>query len=82
MLYTLLATVFIMSDKMNFANTITEIDLGSMSSSVMNDCYKYGMTWGCDINCPVLQSGKCELKDDDNKELYQEYLDELSVNGG
>lgn len=78
----MLATVFIMSDKMNFANTITERDLGAMASSVMSDCEKYGMTWGCDINCPVLQRGECELKDAENKELYQEYLDELSVNGG
>jgi len=63
-----------MKDKMNFAKTITEIDLGAMASSVMNDCYKYGMTWGCDVNCPVLQRGECELKDDDNKELYEEYI--------
>jgi hypothetical protein len=62
--------------KMNFANTITEMDLGAMASSVMTDCEKYGMTWGCDTGCPVLRAGKCELKDDENKELYQEYLSE------
>jgi len=63
-------------EKMNFANTITEIDLGAMASSVMTDCEKYGMTWGCNTGCPVLRAGKCELKDDENKELYQEYLSE------
>lgn len=40
----------------------------------MTGCERYGMTWGCDIDCPVLQSGNCELKDSENKELYQEYL--------
>jgi len=63
-------------EKMNFANTITEMDLGAMASSVMTDCEKYGMTWGCNTGCPVLRAGKCELKDDENKELYQEYLSE------
>lgn len=38
----------------------------------MNDCERYGMTWGCDTGCPVLRSGKCELKDDENKELWEQ----------
>ena len=25
----------------------------------MTDCFKYGSNNGCDINCPVLQSGDC-----------------------
>lgn len=24
-----------------------------------NDCYKYGINSGCDINCPVLRDGEC-----------------------
>ncbi len=40
----------------------------------MTRCERYGMTWGCRIECPVLQSHECELKDSNNKELYQEYL--------
>lgn len=59
---------------MDFANTIVELDLGVMASCVMSDCEKYGMIAGCDINCPVLQAGKCELQNDENKGLYQEYL--------
>lgn len=56
-------------DKIAFANTLADtVFIG------MNACYRYGMTWGCDIDCPVLQAGECELKDSDNKELYQEYL--------
>ncbi len=60
--------------KSGFANTITELDLGTTAASIMTDCERYGMTWGCDIDCPVLQSGKCELQDTDNKELYKQYL--------
>ena len=40
----------------------------------MSDCYKYGMTYGCDVDCPVLKSGNCELQDTDNKELYKEAI--------
>lgn len=50
-----------MSNKMIFADTITEMDLGAMASSVMSDCEKFGMTWGCRPDCPVFQSGECNL---------------------
>lgn len=43
----------------------------------ITECEKYGMTWGCDIDCPVLQRGECELKDSENKKLYEEYLNEI-----
>lgn len=59
-----------MSD-LSFAKTITEQDLGVMASTVMNDCFKYGMTYGCNEDCPVLIAGKCELQDSDNKNLYE-----------
>ena len=59
--------------KDSFAHTITGLDNGLPKG--MTDCERYGMTWGCDIDCPVLQRGECELKDDENKELYQEFLD-------
>lgn len=26
-----------------------------------NECERYGMTWGCDEECPVLNKGNCEL---------------------
>jgi hypothetical protein len=60
--------------KLEFAKAITEQDLGVTASSVMSDCYKYGMTYGCDVECPVLKSGNCELQDTDNKELYKEAI--------
>ena len=59
---------------MTFARTITEMDLGVTASSVMTDCEKYGMTYGCNTECPVLIAGKCELQDSDNKELYEEAM--------
>lgn len=64
------------TEKTDFANTITHWDLGSTASSVMNDCYKHGMTYGCTIDCPQLLAGLCELKDTDNKELYKEAMNQ------
>jgi hypothetical protein len=52
-------------DKQTFANTLADtVYLG------MSQCERYGMTWGCDVDCPVLREGNCELKDSENKELY------------
>lgn len=45
-----------------FADTINE--LGSNTFLGMSECEKYGMTWGCNEDCPVLQEGKCELYED------------------
>jgi hypothetical protein len=56
-------------NKIAFANTLSDtVFIG------MNQCERYGMTWGCDTDCPVLRAGKCELKETDNKELYEEML--------
>jgi hypothetical protein len=60
-----------MSNKLNFANTIN----GELSKH-MTECENYGITWGCDIDCPVLQAGNCELKNSDNAKLYKEFLNE------
>lgn len=61
-----------MDSKFEFASTLADtIYLG------MSDCYRYGMCWGCDIECPVLQSGKCELQNTENKYIYEEYLSTL-----
>ena len=56
-------------NKSMFANTLADTISLSMSG-----CERYGMTWGCDIDCPVLNAGECELKDDENKELYEQAL--------
>jgi len=64
-----------MEHKSAFANTLADTIFIGMTA-----CERYGMTWGCDIDCPVLREGKCEHKDDENKELYQEYLDEQAAN--
>ena len=52
-----------------FANTINE--LGSHSCFMENDCEKYGMTWGCDEDCPVLNKGECKIYSS-----VEEYLEE------
>lgn len=62
--------------KQGFANTIAVIDLGVTASSVMDDCFKYGITWGCDTECPTLRAGNCEQKDGANAELWAEVMQE------
>lgn len=56
-------------EKIDFANMLADTVFVGMTR-----CEKYGMTWGCDTGCPVLQDGNCELQDDENKELYEEYI--------
>jgi hypothetical protein len=58
---------------MSFEKELSINSLGVMASSIMTECETHGMTWGCTINCPVLQVGKCELQESDNKELYQTF---------
>ncbi len=59
--------------KMDFAITTNE-HTKSLAHQNMAECEHYGITWGCDIDCPVLNDGRCELKDSENKELYEEVL--------
>ena len=60
--------------KTEIANTCFEQDLGATAFSVSNECERYGMCHGCDVDCPVLLRGECELQDTDNKELYEEAI--------
>jgi hypothetical protein len=60
--------------KMMFADTITEMDLGAMASSVMSDCEKFGMTWGCRSDCPIFKAGKC-------KEVFFENIETFTKDG-
>ena len=60
-----------------FAKTICEHDLGITAASIMTDCEHHGMTYGCTVDCLVLQAGKCELQDGENKELYIEAMKEI-----
>ena len=57
-----------------FANTIAELDLGAAAASVMTECEKYGMCYGCDQYCPVLKAGKCE--NEDSIEMYKDLIEE------
>ena len=61
--------------RLALGHTLAEVD-DRMPNSILTDCEAYGMIAGCDIYCPVLLAGKCELQDTDNKELYQEAIDE------
>lgn len=57
-----------------FANTMTELDLGATAASVMTDCEKYGMCYGCDEHCPVLIAGKCE--NEDSIRMYKHLIEQ------
>lgn len=57
-----------------FANTIAELDLGATAASVMTECEKYGMCYGCDQHCPVLKAGKCD--NEDSIEMYKDLIEE------
>jgi hypothetical protein len=60
----------------SFAKTINRMSLGTTAASIMTDCEHYGMTYGCNVECPVLCDGRCELQETDNKELYEEAIKE------
>ena len=63
-----------MSGKISFANELAHRDLGTTAASIMTDCERYGMSYGCDVDCPVLLAGECELQGNENKELYKEAM--------
>lgn len=46
---------------MSFANTMAEKCLGITASSIMSDCEKFGMCYGCQEHCPQLQREECEI---------------------
>ena len=51
------------SDKAKFAYTLCDIDSGV--PLIANECERYGMTWGCDTDCPVFSRGECKTEDID-----------------
>ena len=55
-------------DKMGFANSICGMD-NNLSYPNMTECEKYGITWGCDKDCPVFQRKECELQEEVEKRL-------------
>lgn len=55
-----------MDYKGEFARTINELS----GMPPMSECYNYGMTWGCDEDCPALKKGNCEIFED-----IEDYLD-------
>ena len=60
--------------KQGFANEMAIMDLGTTAASVMTECEKYGMCYGCDQHCPVLIAGKCD--NEDSIRMYQHLIEE------
>lgn len=72
-----------MNNKELLANTINE--LGSFANLSANECERFGMTWGCREDCPVLSRGECKiyssaeelLNDEDN--AIDEMLEDIKL---
>lgn len=62
--------------KMEFANQIQQRSLGKTAFSIMTECEKFGMTYGCREDCPQLQDGKCEIYDSVDEFLEEGRKDE------
>ncbi len=54
-----------------FADTIHELNDNNLSA---NECERFGMTWGCRINCPVFERGEC-------KDVFSENIIQFSKRG-
>ncbi len=57
-----------MNRKMEFANSVCSHD-EDLSYPNMTECERYGITWGCDEDCPVFQRKECELQEEVEKKL-------------
>ena len=53
-----------MSFKLEFANTLAGDEL-----FMMNDCERFGMTYGCQPDCPIYERGECELQEENKKQF-------------
>ena len=49
------------TSKSELANTFADT-----VSIQMSACERYGMTWGCDGDCPVLNANECELQEENS----------------
>jgi len=47
-----------MNTKALFADTMNTF--GLHACLLANECERYGMTWGCDGDCPAFAKGKCK----------------------
>lgn len=47
------------NSKLNLGRTLASV--GYLGVYSLSDCESYGMMNGCDEDCPVLNSGECEL---------------------
>lgn len=68
------------NNKINFANTILE--LGDNAFLTTDECFKYGNTWGCDLDCPVFSKGECKIEDIDafKKMVLESNLESSELN--
>ena len=53
-----------------FAETLEDMNT-SHATHFENECEKFGMTWGCQPDCPVFERGECELQEE-NAKMFEE----------
>lgn len=53
-----------------YENEISITDELVNGANIMTDCERFGMSHGCQPNCPVYRIGKCELQDE-NEMLFK-----------
>lgn len=46
--------------KLEFSETLAS-SLGTTVGSIMTDCERFGMAYGCQTDCPQLLRGECEI---------------------
>ena len=53
------------------ADYLAQINLDKETEDMryMSECDKYGYTYGCTLECPVLSRGDCDIKDEVMREL-------------
>lgn len=62
-----------MTDKESIADNLA-LSLGTTAFSAMGECGRYGMTLGCDKDCPALNKGKCEVYEDVDDYIRKEMI--------
>ena len=52
-----------MNHKATFANELSEWSPSGLYNG--DTCFRYGITWGCDGDCPIFHDGDCKMDDID-----------------
>lgn len=65
------------NEKMNFAESMA---FHGDYPPVINECEKFGMTWGCRPDCPVFERGECKIQEENEEFFLKEGMIDLEQN--